>query len=301
MNAGILTSGYAAPTMPNRLLGSPTAVRVPISFRQEWHPDVLSWTRRASNNGGRFSYPTLLALQTFCESIDAAGLRSRMLRLNLMCGDNLNAALVPLYVAGSSTGDRLGNASDTNSNFVSGDYAESAGLLGNGSTKSLDTGFSLNTAGIVTTGHMSFYTNAGNPGAERSLMGCLDAGFSQFFVLGVNAAQTGYENYWGGTLNIGAGPLASGAALVIGTRRSATAGQSFVNTTASSVFTTSVTPADPGRSVFIFIRNQGQTGVGSHNARCRGYSLGLSLTVAQANDYTSAMRAFATALGRTPA
>lgn len=300
MNAGILTSGYAAPTMPNRLLGSPTAVRMPISFRQEWHPDVLSWTRRASSNGGRFSYPTLLALQTFCESIDAAGLRSRMLRLNLMCGANLNAALVPLYVAGSSTGDTLGNASDTNSNFVSGDYTESAGLLGNGSTKSLDTGFSLNTAGVVTTGHMSVYRAAWTPVADRNLIGCLNSGFNHIHQIGVNSSANAHEVYYGGPTQASNATISSAAAHLLLTRTSATALAFYTNGSATGSSSTSTSPADPVRSVFVFARNQGAA-AGIAAVRMRAYSIGQSITAAQAATLYPIFAAFATTLGRTPA
>lgn len=300
MNAGILTSGYAAPTMPNRLLGSPTAVRVPISFRQEWHPDVLSWTRRASNNGGRFSYPTLLALQAFCESIAAAGLRSRMLRLNLMCGDNLNAALVPLYVAGSTDGDRLGNATDTNSNFVSADYSETAGLIGNGSNKALDTGFSMAAAGITLTGHMSAYHAAWTPAAGKALMGVVSSNFGQVYLLQTNETNSAiYENYWGGTTAIAGSTQSTPTHLLI-QRTASTSATVYANGASLIASSSSVAGGDPGRSIFIFARNQGAIANPS-NIRCRGYSIGLTMTPAQISTFYSLMAAFATALRRVPA
>lgn len=128
MNAGILTSGYAAPTMPNRLLGSPTAVRVPIGLQQEWHPEAIDWTRRAAANGGRWTLQHLQAINNFCIAVDAAGVRSRFMRLSLIAGANLNAALVPLYISTSLGGTQYGYTTDTNYNLVSGDYSQAGGI-----------------------------------------------------------------------------------------------------------------------------------------------------------------------------
>lgn len=145
MNAGILTSGYAAPTMPNRLLGSPTAVRVPIGLQQEWHPEAIDWTRRAAANGGRWTLQHLQAINNFCIAVDAAGVRSRFMRLSLIAGANLNSALVPLYISTALGGTQYGYATDTNYNLVSGDYGLTTGITAsnnpvNATSKWMNTG-----------------------------------------------------------------------------------------------------------------------------------------------------------------
>ena len=106
--------------------------------RPRIHHDALDWARRVVSNSGTVSQPTLRAVSTFCDAIDRAGIRDRFYRLNLFCGDNLSAALVPLYRNSSSTGTQLGGLTDTNaavsgqSPFVSGDYTLTGVLVGTG-------------------------------------------------------------------------------------------------------------------------------------------------------------------------
>ena len=59
--------------------------------------DAQDWINRVYQNGGTVSSATGAAVNTFCESIASAGIRDRFYRLNLFCGSNLNAALMPLY------------------------------------------------------------------------------------------------------------------------------------------------------------------------------------------------------------
>jgi len=61
------------------------------------------------------------------------GIWGRFLRVNLFCGDQLAACLTPL-VSGP------GFATDTNVNFIAGDYVENLGLHGDGVSAYLNTG-----------------------------------------------------------------------------------------------------------------------------------------------------------------
>ena len=302
MNAGIIAQSPSPVAMPYRLLGSPAVVPTTYGRREEWHPDVANWMQRAKNNGGQFGYRTLLALQDFCTAIAAAGLRSTMLRLNLFVGDNLQAALTPLYVAASATGTTLGNATDTNGNFVSADYTEygaSGGLLGNGSTKYLDTGFSLGTAGIASTGHLSVYRAAvASLVADRNLIGVVDAGFGQFYIISHNGSAAAYDSYYGGTSGVGAS-LSVSATHVLLNRSANNAAQQYINGSSSGSSSSSVSPNNPGRNVWVFARNQG-TAAGPIAARFRCYSIGRSMSAASAASFYTALTAFATAMERTP-
>jgi hypothetical protein len=115
-----------------------------------FHPEASDWRSRVIANGGTVSGSTLTAVSNFCRSIDSAGIRDRFYRLNLFCGSDLSACLVPLYRGQSRTGTQFGNTTDTNNNFVSGDYSLSgsaAGLTGNGTTKYLATGVAQTYAG----------------------------------------------------------------------------------------------------------------------------------------------------------
>lgn len=135
----------------------------PISVA--YHPEALAWKTAAVANGGTVSTSTLAAVSTFCDAIDAAGIRDRFLRLNLVCGSNLAAARTPLYRGASSGGTQYGSGVDTNNGpFVSGDYSESTGIAGDGSSKYLDTTLTigtLNTFGAAYDNiHVSVYRRA---------------------------------------------------------------------------------------------------------------------------------------------
>lgn len=178
MNNGMLTSGYAPPQMPGGLLGGSSPVPAP---EQAWHAEAADWRRRVIANGGTVSHATMSAVDQFCRRIDAAGLRDRFYRLSLICGDQLAAALVPLYRSRQPFGAVLGNATDTNNNFVAADYVErgaaSGGLKPNGTTKYLNTGFNASTTAGVSSAsfHLGVYVSGTEAaGSSRVTIGCDD-------------------------------------------------------------------------------------------------------------------------------
>ena len=65
--------------------------------------DAQDWINRVYQNGGTVSTATAGAVNTFCDSIDAASIRDRFYRLGIFAGSNLNAALVPLYLTPDKT------------------------------------------------------------------------------------------------------------------------------------------------------------------------------------------------------
>jgi hypothetical protein len=141
--------------------------------RASGHPEALAWKTAVIANGGTVSESTMTAVTTFCRSIDAAGLRSLLWRVNPMAGNDLSAALVPLYRATSFSGSVQGNTTDTNFNFVSGDYSATSGLIGNGSTKVLNTGLAAN---FRSGRHVGFIPNSIGTTAFRYYMGVRNGG-----------------------------------------------------------------------------------------------------------------------------
>lgn len=137
------------------------------------HIDVQNWLNTVALNGGSASSITIAALNTFCNSVDSAGLRNKFYRLNLFCGNNLNSCLVPLYTGPSSNYglQQYGYGSDMNILRVAGSdnfsYSESLGLLGNtqslivgASRRYLDTGVVLGTISNLSNNiHYSVYSN----------------------------------------------------------------------------------------------------------------------------------------------
>jgi len=271
------------------------------------NPEAVDWINRVYANGGTVSTSTANAVDAFCNAIDAAGIRDRFYRLNLFAGAGLNAALVPLYRGPSLAGTQYGNTTDTNNGpFVSGDYAEtgaSGGLLGNGSSKYLDTGLTVATVGV--NGHLAFYHDktGRSTASSKALGGSTNGSRSQRFV---NFASGGIDSLvavYGDTDIAGDSGILPGFSLA--TRRSATDLEIYAD--AVSVDTNAATA-----SVTAITNNFGVFGVlgagdvataddgayGYWNDRIKAYSFGLDMTAQQVSDYYTAMQAFQTALGR---
>jgi hypothetical protein len=95
--------------------------------RSSYHPEALAWRTAALtlNPAGQITTGTMTAVSNLCTAVDAAGLRDRFVRLNLFAGDNVEAAVTPLYRATSPTGNPKGGAYEANY----GPYATQTGSL----------------------------------------------------------------------------------------------------------------------------------------------------------------------------
>ena len=308
MNTGLLSSEYAAPPMP---FGLGPAAPLPMPGRFH-HREAIDWQRRVIDNGGSVSAFTLAAVSEFCHAMDRSGVRSRLFRLNLFCGNSISAALVPLYRGPSFFVRQLGNTTDTNANFVSGDYIEtgtSGGLAGNGSTKRLQTGMDAVTAGLLHTDtHISWHSRAqitgnnsvvstyGGGGAQASFGALTFGGIGQMYYRSGGANNCGIE---------GAAWTAANRAGHLIVQRTGSDARCYRNGTDLNMAVTmtntnnwSVTsPGAPS----VFARNRADTGnTADQFLTCtlQGYSIGASLTNAQAAAFSAAMLAFQTSLGR---
>ena len=128
------------PQSQRRRVESYLATKWGITLARVPNADAEAWINNVYANGGSVSDTTAEAVNTFCYAIDTAGVRPLIYRLNAFCGTGLAAALTPLYTSTGVGQALLGTASDTNFNFVSGDYSEVTGLKGNGTNKRLSTG-----------------------------------------------------------------------------------------------------------------------------------------------------------------
>ena len=266
--------------------------------------DAQDWVNRVYANGGTVSATTAAAVNTFCNAIDAAGIRDRFYRLNLFCGNSdasLAAVRTPLYRGPSLTGTQFGGTTDTNVNFVAGDYAETGGgggLKGNGSTKYLNTGFPGNT---LATGdrHLSVYENLRDTSNFRTLIGAQDDGGGTYYF--------SVSNFSPGTR-----VFASFQAQAVSADGQETGGHWIATDpannslvlykNASNVASSSSTlRALPGsQPLFVFATNNSIFGSpgGFIASRLNAYSIGLGLSQTQATAYYNAMQTFQTALGR---
>lgn len=255
-------------------------------------PDEVSlWQARATSNGGAIEHSTLTASRRFLESAKTKGYRSKLLRLNLLCGSNLAAALTPLIA------DR-GPATDTNYNFTSGDYS-AAGLKGQqDGTKYLETQIVASSIGY-NDAHLSYYgsgmeimSGTGAPG----LIGCRDpvttanrmtilayhpAGF-RFAVLGAPNASI-----------LPANSIANGFLL-------ATADVSVCNfyqntQVAASVARQAGAFGNETIKVLTWLPNTG--GAGTESV-CKSYSIGTNLSAADVANFYADLQTFFTDIGR---
>ena len=277
-----------------------------------YHPEALAWQSAVVANGGTVGN-SLKPVSDFCTAIDAAGIRSKFLRLSLVCGGNLSAARVPLYRAGSSTGTQYGNTTDTNAGpFVSADYTEATGLNGNGSTKYFDTGLTIGT--VKTFGadydncHVAVYNRTSQIGPH---FGAYDGGNLYFYnALAMDAGFTSpsiadeQPVLRAGTVNYGEGelygtPAAYGFHLGVKTGESAGAyelnGADITDASTPYGYSFETTDASP---LFFMGSSDGENLYQACNGRLSHYSVGTSLTALQRSAYYAAVLAFQTALGR---
>jgi len=265
------------------------------------HPEAAAWRSAVVANGGTVSASTLTAVSKFCGSIDAAGIRDRFVRLNLICGDSLSAALVPLFRGQSRTGTQLGNATDTNNNFVSGDYTQATGLQGNGSTKYLDTGVSASNLNRNST-HLGVYgTNLNDASAGfGSLAGARDAGANNLLQLDGkrSVAANAYFSSAANNVFVTGSPVAS-SGHVIGVSSSATDLSVYVAGSSTGITTTDRTSGTlVAQPIYIFANNFNGSPSDRSGMRCRAYSFGIGMTAAQVLAFYNAVQTFQTSLGR---
>jgi hypothetical protein len=204
------------------------------------------------------------AIDAFVKGTKADGTWNAVKASCIMAGwDNLNGALTPL----------VGEA-PTNFNFVSGDYNRNTGLVGDGSTKYLDSNRN-NNADPQNSKHISVYATSANTGStNRAYIGAglTAAGAFHFFRDGAVVSLVARSNQ--STTFVFSG-LGNSTGFIACNRSSsslstARAGSADVTSTLASE-----TPLN--QNIIVFGRNL----TASANARLAFYSIGESLDLAQ--------------------
>lgn len=131
------------------------------------NPAVISWMRRVEANGGKYTSRSVVANDVVSKMLPSIG--TKLLRWNTYTGGDLNACEVPM-------GNALGTSTDSLHAFVAGDYSETTGLTGDGTTKWNGTGFipSVHWASDNDCG-MGVYMRTTN-GSAQNTMGAFVAG-----------------------------------------------------------------------------------------------------------------------------
>jgi hypothetical protein len=260
------------------------------------HPEAAAWAAQVVANGGTVG-TSLTAVSKFCAAIASAGIRDRFYRLNLFCGSNLNAALVPLYRGPSLGGTQYGNTTDTNNAFVGvgTDYAETGatgGLTGNGSSKYLDTGFPMNTLPSTTSGHAAVYCR--NRSSSSSFHGMVGVNLAAGNGFGIATDATVYGE-WGAFANV----TNNANGLLVASRTSTTSLVAYAAGTVIATNSTSTTPTASTLNAAVFVSRNSTVSNTFFDPRTYGfYSIGTGLLAAEVTSLTNAVNAFQAALGR---
>lgn len=256
---------------------------------------AADWRARVISAGGTVADATYNAVAAFVQSASDAGYWAKINRMNLMCGNQLAAALVPLKVGG-------GAAVDAPTNFVSGDYTEATGLLGNGSSKYLDTGLNPSTALTANNTHLAVYNRSSATASGNYTMGAYTGGGAAFIGLAApNSAGTGqafqYDATAGGLLPAPS-PLSTPYGMVVGSRTSSTYHAIYRNGAGLTSAVAAASGSLPNSSIFVFAAKGDGLPTGHVPAQLAGYSIGAGLTPGEVFLYYQHMQTFQTAMGR---
>lgn len=244
--------------------------------------DALDWASRVSAVGGSVSNSTRKAVSAFAKQCKTAGIWDKIIRVNLFCGDSLTACLVPLKVGG-------GNATDTNVNYVAGDYTEATGLTGNGSSKYLRTGLIPSASLTLNSLHAALYNRSG-----LGSRGDMSAGPSDFYM---NATFTDGKIYAVFGSSIVSAVLTPPYGLLLMTRTAANALAIYQNGV-SVGSNASAGGALASTEYYVSAFNAGGTPSSFSTAALAGYSMGAGLTAGEVSIYNTIMEQFQDSLGR---
>lgn len=270
-----------------------------VSFPRVSNADAQDWINRVYTNGGAVTASTAAAVNTFCNAIDAAGIRDRFYRLNLFCGTGLQACLTPLYRGPSLSGTQYGNTTDTNNNFLSTDYNErgsAGGLTSNGTSKYLNTGFKADTPG-QTDRHLSMVgINTGATTSKYFLgmdnSGCGDSAFWGILTGSPNLAQIMVRAQAIATNSATFSPGAGYIVLSGNGSASAYVDGVFTQTGFAGAYTA------PNLDIYVHALNRCGTTIDYTAARLKSYSIGGAMTAGQVTSFYNALLAFNTVLNR---
>lgn len=185
----------------------------------------------------------------------------------------------------------LAGTAPTNFNFVSGDYDRKTGLVGNGSTKYLDSN-RANNADPQNSQHIgAFITNAGTSAYGTYIGAFHDGTGSSYFYRDPGGGSVLHVSRRSGSENAANGTILN----YIGLTRASSTSYSFrIAGTTSSITATSAVPTSETLNVFRINRSSSNLYI---NARMSFYSIGEAVDLALLNTrLTTLMSALATAI-----
>jgi len=245
----------------------------------------------------------LSVVDKFVKACYANNIRDRLWRVNVFAGAGLNAALVPLFRGPSASGTQYGNTVDQSlgsPSFGDADYTASAGLLGNGTSKYLDTGFNVDQLPGAANCHLSsFITGTQDIASARTLVGVLFNSVTDRYRLYLSSSTAGNYSVTGdlGKANpatVGGRANANGGLILVS--RTSTISNTLYDDAVSIATNTTPTAETTGAFPFFVFARNGPTEF--YNGRMAAYSIGAGMDSTQVAAYSTAMNALQTALGR---
>lgn len=273
---------------------------LPCEARRRWIPkpvgasydaEAQAYFNAIVTNGGTISTASKGYINTFVLAAKAHSYWTKLSVFAPLTGDQLLAALVAFKPKTTNTVTFAAN------NFVSGDYTEATGLLGDGSTKYIDTGL-LSTSLTANSSHLMVYNRSSSSNSGRH--GAADGGgiFETY-------APYGDATFYSDQYDTSSGRTASNSG--IGTPygflvASRTASNSHVLYRNGSSVASSNTTGSGGTltaiNVYFFAVNSGSGAAGFADCRLAAFSFGDGLTSGDVSNYSTDLNALQTSLGR---
>lgn len=283
---------------------SPTGAN-PLLPTLPTHPLALSWQARVQTNGGSVpSAASVAAISTFCYALDAAGVTSLIITLNVFAPDSFISCLTPLIVGAGGT-DPWNNPSNL---FQAADLSVN-GLQGNGTTKFLATTVNPALNYSNDTSASLFVYESTTDAVTTCPIGCFAAAAANDFALFTNSFGAGIFLFdcWNNTDNQGRcvvnpGPTLAG--FYLGTRTASNLSSAyFANSTNPwSLKGTNVggpigAHTDPNHDLGIFCINGGGGQFFFSDRKISGAGMGFGMTSAQGQALYNAFQALRQSFG----
>lgn len=250
----------------------PSTRLVVLGGRQRFDLDALDYIRRVeAADGMAFEESVKIAINNFVVGCKADSIWSAIKASCILAGARtLAGALVPL----------VGTA-PTNFNFVSGDYNRKTGLVGNGSTKYLNSNFN-DSSTEQNNIHISGYQTTAQTTGAAFWLGVRNA-TNPFNVTQINTNSAVPPEITGQIHgNFGSSPVLGLTSLITFAGYSRNTASSFVGRALGTTTTFTETSFPPvNRTYFIFASNNGSGfPIAPTTARLAFYSIGESLNLA---------------------
>jgi hypothetical protein len=257
-------------------------------------PDVLDWITRVQGQGSDVTISgTRTAVNAFVIGLKADGVWDKIVRLNIYAGDGLAALKAPLKNLTGTTNDVL-------TNFVGGDYSQSIGLTGDGTTKYVQPGVPFDQGGIGQTSYHSgvYVRTPETVGALSIALGGSNSDSTQETLMGICTLGSTFD-CWNFTAGQGRISVADSIAFgfYVGTRTASNAFALYRN--GSSIVTGATSgSSSPSLACYVHARNLNGTPDFFFRQPLELYTFGVGLTATDASNYSARYSTLRTSLGR---